>query len=76
VLNQISTADGQARVQKFNNIDIFSTCTAFLHSITPTAVPFFTVFPLLRTYTLVNPMQIESYLDEVNEKCRDYAWIN
>jgi hypothetical protein len=77
-LKQISTADGYARVQEFNEIDIFSAGTAFLQSITRAALPFLTIFPLFRTYTytLVNAIQIESYRDEVNEKSDHDAWIN
>jgi hypothetical protein len=77
-LNQISNADGYARVQKFNEIDIFSACTAFLQSIIRAALPFLTIFPLFRTFThtLVNAIQIESYHDEVNEKSDHDSWIN
>jgi hypothetical protein len=75
-LNQISTADGYAGAQKFNEIDTFSTCPAFRQSIIPTAFPFLTIVPLFCTYRLVNAIQIESYLAEVNEKSDHYAWIN
>jgi hypothetical protein len=53
-LNQISAADEYARVQKFNEIDTFSTCSAFLRSIMPTAFQFLTILPLFRTYTPAN----------------------
>jgi hypothetical protein len=42
----------------------------------PTAFPFLTIFSLFCIYTLINAMQIESYLDEVNKKSDHYAWIN
>jgi hypothetical protein len=75
-LNQISTANGHARVQKPNEIDTFSTYPAFLQSITPTAFPFLAIFPLSRTYTLVNAIQIESYLDELSEESDNYASVH
>jgi hypothetical protein len=75
-LNQISTADGHARVSKFNDINTFPMCPAFPESMIPTAFPFLRIFPLFRTYTPVNPIQIESYLDEVSERSHHYAWIS
>jgi hypothetical protein len=71
----MSIADGYARVHKFNDMYTFSTCPAFLQCVIPTAFPFLTICPLFRAYTLVNAIQIESHLNEVNQKSHQYASI-
>jgi hypothetical protein len=54
----------------------FQTPEVDLRSARIGALPFLGIFPIFHTGTLISSLQIESYLDDVDEKYENEGWIS